>query len=281
MNVQRYKKFFVLSPKHYERLKIRSIDENTLNELDKKLLKIMKSRKFSKPQKLMLYKRVLHENLEKLKVTNLKKQVKLGQNYAVTNETPKDPVKHQANESRQAPVDTREMYTQTRRKRTRSVGSETVKDDFDVFEPMKKKSSSARRESIFESDDFEPDIVFADPPKTPLFDIYKNDDNEIDFEEEKKSIIEQLEEAVGGPVDVTKLDFQHLRDPTRETIRVYLPKENFDIDIDKSPKLIEYQRKIAKSKPESTKKSPYATRKKVQAEGVWTDYGQIMGNQRI
>lgn len=262
MNIKKYQKYFVLSPRNYEKLKLSSIDVNTLSELEKKLLLILKSRRFSTTQKLILYKQALYGNLENLKSQNLKKAAKNIKSEASLN---KNPQMSDGNFKFTSFPKTVESFTQTPAVKSHSVETETnfptIKDDL-------------------MNETFEPNIVFSSVDK-PVYDIYKNDADEIDWDAEQQSIIDQIEEAAGTSVDVSKLNLKDFKDPRKETVRVYLPEQNLEIDADKSEKLIEYQKKSAKSKTQPSKRSPYSTRQRAESEGDWMDYGSLMKNQRI
>lgn len=221
MSNKKLKKFVVIDPSVFEKIKSMGISEVHLTTLEKSLLKILKNKSISTDKRLKFYKHLLFQNMRQ---DNVKKDLELKslqqhQSAAPTHANPSIIKKSISMDPVVFPLHSADVSTQTKYNLKKNVGLDPIE--------YEKREGASRLSSTRIDDE----------------DIYEHDADELDVDKERDDMLNSIKEMAGNDVNLYDLSFKHLEDPDKDYISIENKKSGDNFSIDKSPALIKAQQK--------------------------------------
>lgn len=201
MSNKKFKKFVVVNPEFYEKLKASGFEGLKLSEVEKKMVSVLRNNKLTINQRLMMYHNLLYQNMRLMK-----------QQEPTINKTK---------------VTTHEMSVQTTPQDTEDaemmneIATGQSTPYFDRKGPRRDLPSFKKRSRLtaFDGSVLDESILRRSaklPKSTNTSQVNNDDDDEMDIDKEHEDFMEEVRRQSGGPVDFRDLTFRNLEDPDVE-----------------------------------------------------------------
>lgn len=225
MSNKKFKKFVVVNPELFEKLKSTSFEGLKLSEIEKKMVSILRNNQLTVNQRLRMYHNLLYQNirLQKLQQESKLNKPKVTHEMSVQT-TPPEP-----------PEDIEMMYEPyfaagestpylDRKSRIQRPSSQNKRNRLTAFNGSLLDESILRRS--------------AKLPRSTNTSKVNNDDDEMDLEREKEEFMEEVRRQSGGPVDFRDLTFRNLENPNIEFATVENKVTGEVFPVEKSKRII-------------------------------------------
>lgn len=243
--MKKFKKFILLEPNTFDKIKSLSIDTSNLTNTERQLISILQNALLSPSQRLSYYKMLLNRNI------------------------PNQGVEH--------PLTSSSKENEKIAKSTQTV--QRAKNFSTQTESFLPKLPRLQNESIYDSS------LNQNVDSSQRIEISDSDsDREIDIMQEKANLVETIIQASGDPsTRINNLSFKNINDPNSDFISIVNKETGTSFSVDKPEAIKKLQKRQSISQLPQPKKvriiSPRRTRerkKKTDSPGfTWDDYDMM------
>lgn len=223
-----------MDSKNFDRIKSDMLREESLTNLEREIIKILKNLKITPSHRINLYKQLLSRHLNSVKLRPEENFILDTQPIKKTN------FKRHALHSTMLDDSFSSKQSSTKNHLNES---DVMMDDLDISRIDNPRASTPEKMEIIHENSYD------SSKNGTKFDgnIYFEDENQFDADKEMRDFIGEIErQSVGGKVDLSKLTFRHIDDPKKDFVVVTNTETGDEIVVEKSEAVIEMQRKSVK-----------------------------------
>lgn len=254
MTTNKFKKYIVLTPEVFEKIKNSSFAETHLDSVERQMLNVLKNNRLTTGQRLRFFHRLLlqHSGMKQQRTNSPDNTARLRKRSVIRHEMPTqtefllgrdmatDPI----------PIEKHEVPTQTRYITKKEHGTEpdpAMNYGVDASSMVTPPPPRRRTHPYLSPTHEETYHGVPSPAKRTPKSIYADDeDDQIDIIHEQRLLEDSIRRKSMGPVDMRDLSFQNLEDPEKTFVEVENPKTGERFSVDKTKEMLNFQRKVSR-----------------------------------